>query len=114
MENDAEDRIIRLYSRLLALRRNVPEEIQVHEKYGKEYNDAVDDFENELGTDLDEFRMPLREFKTIVAKKTPTTTSYTKEKYLERAFLLTKLDSLIAYIEVKYLAPEQRNIGFAP
>lgn len=108
---DANEKILRVYTRLDSLKKNLPKPQTIHEKYVREYHSIVDELEKITSSDLAEFKVPDAEIKphsNYIRKEI----RYSRDKYCERSFLLAKLDGLLGYFQIKYLSEEKREIGF--
>ena len=114
----SEDAIIRSYSRLAALKQNIPSDnaIDVVETYIKEYHDILENLSKEIGAPLDEFRVPDKEINHRLTSFSPfeDKSTYSDEKYCEKGLFLSKLDGVLSYFTIKYLSKEKKNIGFKP
>jgi len=113
--------VLRAYSRLVALKANLPESLLTHEKYVKEYHEIVDLLAKEVNTSLEEFKIPHAEIRREVNYTQPDWETgegggytYGPNSYCERSFLLSKLDALLSYFQVKYLSRGEQGIGFNP
>jgi len=110
------DELIRAYSRLKAIKAHLPTFSSIREKYALEYHEVVDKLEKQ-GYRLSEFRVPEKEIKQKVASSNFMTgeVKYSKDKCIDRAYLLMKLDSLLSYFEI-YIeqanTPDRKIIGF--
>ena len=112
MENN-QDVIARAYAMLSALRKNVDQIGAIPERYVRESHNVLDRMESSLGTDLSEFRIPSAEVVPHATSYNTSTgeTHYSEEKYVERAFMLMKLDAVLGYFEI-ITSEEPRRIGF--
>lgn len=111
----ADDKILRLYTRLNSLKENLPVKTTIiSEKYVREYHSIVDDLEKITNSDLIEFKISEAEIKPWLSSYNYITgeKNYTSEKFCDRSFLLVKLDALLGYFQIKYLSQEKRTIGF--
>lgn len=117
---DKTDEIIRSYSRLNSLKKNLSNDkaILVDEKYVLDYHEILSKLSQITSSDLDEFRVPDCELKpTQIGGHYDNETGeidvqYSQERYCEKTFLFSKLDALLQYFSIKYLSEEKRNIGF--
>jgi hypothetical protein len=112
--SDSNDKIIRLYTRLNSLKQNLPKSTTCHEKYVGEYHSIVQELEGATKLDLAEFRIPDGEVKPLLASFNYLSgeKKYTAERFCDKNFLLTKLDALLNYFQIKYLSEPKRTIGF--
>ncbi len=116
MEKD-QHAIMKAYTMLISLRRNVEKLNLVDEKYVREFHAVLDRLQG-MGMEVDEFHIPDSEVKPRVVAihsltfgSTRAGKSYSDEKYVDKAFLLTKLDAIIGYFEI-VTSEEPRRIGF--
>ena len=112
------DKIVRAYSRLIALKQNLPSSYDIHEKYVRDYHEIIDILSEELDISLDEYKIPNNEIKphkTLwpdIPYVQKGGVAYSSDEYCERALLLTKLDALLSYLQMEYLFKEKPDIGF--
>lgn len=119
---DKNDEIIRAYTRLNALRKNLGDDKQylVDEKYILDYHETLNKLSQITGSNLDEFRVPDCELKpTQVGGHYDDETGevdvqYSRERYCEKTFLFSKLDALLQYFSIKYSSEDKRKMGFQP
>lgn len=111
---DVSDKILRLYTRLNSLKQNSPVSINVDEKYVKEYHLIIKELQDSTQSDLAEFLISEGEVAPIVRSFNRRTREkdYSRSRYCERSFLLTKLDALLSYFQIKYLSKEKQEFGF--
>jgi hypothetical protein len=108
-----QDALARAYATLSSLRKNIGEiTTGVRETYVHEFHSVLDKLEN-IGIDVSEFRIPdseiaivVRSFNTLTGVK-----SYSDEKYVDKPFILTKLDAILGYFEIT-MSEKPRSIGF--
>ncbi len=115
------DAIVRVFTRLTALRQNLPEHRLLDESWVREYHGVLDELEA-LGFRLGEFRVAGEHLKTV-QRQTHAATHGTPARYardamvqLERGHLLAKLDAVLSYFEFVTTAnaPEKFPVGFRP
>ena len=119
MSKESQDGIIRAYSILKALRKNLDQIGSIPEKYVNEYHTVIEKLENSIGITLSEFRIPDSELaptRTDIRVIVPGSgdsgrARYSKEKYVARAFMLTKMDAILNYFEI-LTSEKPREIGF--
>ena len=112
MSKESQDGIIRAYSILKALRKNIDQIGSIPEKYVNEYHTVIEKLENSIGITLSEFRIPDSEIQPTPRAFTPGKgTVYSSEKYVSRAFMLTKMDAILDYFEI-ITSEKPRSIGF--
>jgi hypothetical protein len=119
MNNDKNDKIVRLYSRLTSLKANLPTNSNfIKEIYVRDYHDIINNLSTETSHALEEFKVPENEIRPIKTMHrhgdNETETSYSENKYCERALLMSKLDAVLAYFQMRYLSHEKPKIGFTP
>ena len=118
MAENKEDAIIRAYAMLSSLRKNVGQvtEYNVKEMYVHEFHAVLDRVEA-IGVEVSEFRIP----DTVVKPRIMSSSSrggvlerhYSEEKYVERTYLLTKIDAILGYFEI-ITSEKPRKVGFSP
>lgn len=110
------DKILRAYTRLIALKKNLPSGHDIHEKYVKEYHKIINTLSTEANTSLGEFKIPTAEIKPIWTGSNYLTGEnfYSEGNYRERILFLSKLNALLSYFQIKYLSQEKPDIGFTP
>jgi len=93
------DAILRSYSVLISLRKNIPENDEVEEYWVKEYNSAIEKIEISTSKDLSDFKV-----QSDCLQKAPTSFNTIKLKAsfgvgscCERSILIHKLDAVLTY-----------------
>lgn len=111
-----QDKIIRIYSRLSALRQHLPNDYDIHEKYVKEYHEIIGLLEKEIDSLLDEFKIPKSEIKPTITGGNYISgeINYSEDNYCEKSLFLSKLDAILSYFSTGILSAEKRTIGFHP
>lgn len=119
MQEKNQDSLKRAYATLQALQSNINGITTIYgveEKYVSQYHAALDMLEG-IGTDVAQFRIPPSE---VQHRETISTVSYpgelapyTKEKYVTKGLLLTKLDTILMCFNLAH-SDESRRIGFTP
>ncbi len=119
MEENTQDTILRAYTNLMSLRTTLEsiKKEKVEEKYVIEYHIALDKL-NKLGFNISEYYIASSEVKPIVTSirtlsfsNEPAGPKYSKEKYVDKDFLLMKLNSIIGYFEITN-SKQEKHIGF--
>ncbi|HEX9897260.1 MAG TPA: hypothetical protein VGA85_06350 [Dehalococcoidales bacterium] len=119
MIQDNNDKVTRAYATLISLRKNIGEipNIKIPETFVREYHNVLDNLQK-TGVDLIEFRVPDSEVQPVDTAmhiinngKTVSRPIYTKEKYVDKPFLLTKLDAILGYF-ARLTADKPRSMGF--
>lgn len=122
MEENKQDKLARAYAMLSSLRKNIDQMTTlVPEAYVNEFHSVLTKLEG-IGINVCEFRIPDSEVKP----QESTTASmyvegkkiwggekiYSEEKYVDRPFILTKLDAILDYFEI-ITSEKPRKIGFS-
>ncbi|MBI2830704.1 MAG: hypothetical protein HYX79_00405 [Chloroflexi bacterium] len=120
MSKNSQDELVRAYAMLSSLRKNISQmtDRNVPEKYVADFHNVLDRLES-IGIGVSEFRIPASEVKPKVTDVSPVNNhggggghvSYSKEKYVDKYYLLTKLDALLGYIE-SITSEKPKQIGF--
>ena len=112
MGKNSQDELARIYATLSALRKNIDKMPYVEEIYVHEFHNVLDRLKD-IGIDVDEFYIPDFEIQPHLTSINTLsgTRTYTDEKYVKKAYILTKLDAVIGYFEI-IMSPEQKKIGF--
>lgn len=113
MAKNNQDVLARAYATLKSLRTNIAEMTltYVEETYVNEFHIVLTGLQG-IGIDVSEFRIP-----SSVVKPRITSThmgggrSYSDEKYVDKAYILTKLDAILGYFEI-ITSEKPRGIGF--
>jgi hypothetical protein len=116
MANDKQDELARAYAMLSSLRKNVAQIDAVSERYVREFHSALDKLG---GVEIDtyEFRIPYSELQPKITSRSRggngvERISYSKEKYVEKAYLLTKIDAVLGYFKI-ITSEKPRRMGFS-
>ena len=119
MTKNSQDELARAYATLKALRNNIDKmkEYSIPEKYVDEFHSVLGKLEG-VGMETAEFRIPDSLVKPRITASLRGADgrshySYSEEKYVERSFILTKLDAILGYFEI-ITAEKPRKIGFNP
>ena len=112
MTQNSQDAIARVYAMLSSLRKNIDQIGAVPEKYVREFHTMLDRLEG-IGIDVSEFRIPDSEVQpqVTIIRFERGEKSYSKEKYVDRSFILTKLDAILGYFEI-ITSEKPRRMGF--
>lgn len=124
MADNEQDALARAYAMLSSLRKNVGEmtAYSVPETYVSEFHTVLDKLED-IKINTAEFRIPDSKVSPIDVsmpivlsldsgdRLTPP--HYSKEKYVDKSFILTKLDAILGYFEI-ITSEKPRSIGFHP
>jgi hypothetical protein len=105
MTDSTQDTLKRSLAMLSSLRENIDksEQSMIGEEYVTEFHASLETLEA-IGVNVSQFRVPPSVIRPKVWGSDGRTTQYTREKYVQKPFLLTKLDAMIAYAG-KYILP---------
>ena len=123
MAKNQQDELARAYAMLKSLRSNIGQMATnlVPETYFREFHTVLDRLEA-IKIDVSDFRIQDSEVKPKITSL-PTShsrggggggesyVSNSKEKYVERSFILTKLDAILGYFEI-ITSEKPREMGF--
>lgn len=121
MVQNKQDTICRSYSRLTALKANLPTiGWGIEEKFIKEYHYILVALEEAMEMTLGEFRIPDNELQRAMTSHTSSDpyfggeeeTTYTNERYCSRDYVLSKVDALLTYFQILTSPQEKPSIGF--
>lgn len=109
----AGDLILRAFSRLTALRENIPDDTKVPEKWARDFHDIITSLEQAATLGLNEFYVPNSEFGRRASGGNYLTgeTYYMDGLWVERARLLQQIDSLLHYF-TGLSSEQEKRIGF--
>jgi len=119
MTENKQDALARVYATLSSLRKNIGEikEYSVSERYVREFHAVLDRLEG-TGIDVSEFRIPDSELKhhdavasMYVGGERISPYKPSEEKYVDKSFILIKLDAILGYFEIT-MSEKPRQIGF--
>ena len=122
MVENNQDILARAYATLSSLRKNIAETAShnVPEKYVDEFHTVLNKLEG-IGLDIAEFHIPDSGVAPIDVSgpivvsldsgNRLTPPHYSEEKYVDKSFILMKLDAILGYFEI-ILSEKQRKIGF--
>lgn len=116
MKDDDPNKLFKALAKLRGIKANIrTDRHEVQEKYVHEYNDTVSHIASSLQDDLDTFIVPTSEIKPTMLSYIPgKETNYSSDKWCETQLLLTKLDSLISYMEMLLAREEPKKpMGFS-
>ncbi|MCX6764014.1 MAG: hypothetical protein NTZ97_04805 [Candidatus Moranbacteria bacterium] len=109
MENQSQDKLLRLYVRLNALKSNLSKNSSITDNFVREYHLIIDELANLTSLDLNEFKVPMSEVRPYPLGEG----KYTQEIFCNGAVFFSKLDALISYFQIKYLSKDDVKIGFS-
>jgi hypothetical protein len=118
MVKKSQDEIIRAYAMLQSLRKNVdqmPNYSVIEETFVHEFHSTLDRLAN-IGIDVSEFRIPDTLMKSKVTSGHIGADrvghfAYSKEKYVKKSIIMTKLDAILSYFEI-ITSDKPKRIGF--
>jgi len=117
MTKDNQDTLARAYAMLSSLRKNIEQmtTYNVLETYVREFHTVLDRLEG-IGIDVSEFRIPDSEVKPRITGSSVSEgrshKSYSEEKYVDKPYLLTKIDAILGYFEI-ITSEKPKKIGFS-
>ncbi|HJX69641.1 MAG TPA: hypothetical protein VJ441_00945, partial [Dehalococcoidia bacterium] len=123
MTKNNQDTLARAFAMLSSLRENIANmsSNSVPETYVHEFHAELTRLEG-IGIDISQFRIPESEVRPIVIDVSPVNylgvgggggqATYSKEKYVQRPFILTKLDAILKYFEI-ITSEKPKKIGFS-
>lgn len=117
MTKDNQDTLARAYAMLSALRQNISQikDYSVEEKYVNEFHNVLGKLDS-IGIETAEFRVP----DSLVKPKITASWwdeggshhRYSEEKYVERSFILTKIDAVLGYFKI-ITSEKPKKMGFS-
>ena len=113
MTENRQDALVRAYAMLSSLRKNITQIVgNVEETYVREFHAVLDRLKG-IGIDVSEFRIPDSMVNPRVTSFNMFTkeTTYTEEKYVDKPYLLTKIDAILNYFEIT-TSEKPRKIGY--
>ena len=117
MTKNNEDELIRAYTMLSALRENINQitKNDIEETYVREFHTVLDKVEG-IGIEVTEFRIPDSAVQPIIDRPVlnrggEVIKHYSKEIYVDKSFILFKLDAILSYFEF-ITSDKPRKIGF--
>lgn len=121
MTKNNQDELIRACTTLQSLRENIKEmkNPDIEETFVNEFHNALDKLASSTGKDVSDFRIPdskIAPIRTDIPVTYPgeghtTGGTYSKEKYVDKPYLLTKIDSVLKYLEI-ITSEKPKRIGF--
>ena len=117
MATNNQDALARALAMLKSLRKNIEQMTasSVSETYVREFHAVLDRLES-VGINVSEFRIPDSAVQPIIDRPITNVRGevrkhYSKEKYVDKSFMLIKLDAILGYFEIITSEKPQR-IGF--
>ena len=115
MDSTQQEVLQRLYADLVSLQKNLPgsdPEEKIKEEWVNDFHSILKSF-SVLGIEVDSYYISSDRIQPKMTSFNPRTGAmYSKEKYCERAALLSKVDSLLLRIQLKERDLEVELIGF--
>jgi len=105
MNEYQKDEVIKLYLRLKALRKNLPDGSFISERYVREYASIINNLSPWLGgSNISGFLIQELDLKRRVTSINYLTgeKQFSAEKFIEKSLLLSKLDAFCDYLKVKF------------
>jgi len=112
MVKNKQDELIRAYATLKSLRNNIAGMTDVKETYVNAFHTVLIRLQD-IGINTSEFWIPYSEINPRTASINTLTgeTRYTEERYVDKSFILTKLDAILGYFEI-ITSEKPKRIGF--
>ncbi len=112
MSKNSQDELVRAYATLSSLRKNTDQIHDITPIYVNEFHSVLAKLEG-IGITVSEFRIPDSEIKPRPSSINSLTgeVSYTQERYVAKAYFLTKLDAILGYFEI-ITSEKPKRIGF--
>jgi len=117
MAENKQDIFARAFSELSSLRKNIGQMTteRVLEMYVTEYHTVLDKLEG-IKIETSEFRIPDSAVQPRVTASwlegEKSYKSYSEEKYVDKSFILTKIDAILGYFEI-ITSEKPRKIGYS-
>ena len=114
MTKNSQDELARAYATLSSLRKNIDKmaTYDIPEKYVNEFHSVLIRLQS-IGIGVSEFWIPNSEVQPrITASFGDGTRSYTEEKYVDKPYLLTKIDAILSYFEI-ITSEKPKKMGFS-
>jgi len=111
MVKNKQDELIRAYATLKSLRNNIAGMTDVKETYVNAFHTVLIRLQD-IGINTSEFWIPYSEINPRTASINTLTgvKQYTEERYVDKSFILTKLDAILGYFEI-ITAEKPKRIG---
>ena len=118
MEKQQQDALVRAYTALSSLRKNIAQIAHsIPEVYVTEFHKVLERLEH-IGVEVSEFRVPESLVKPMITSAPVANSSgvrgratYSEERYVDKPFILHKLDSILGYFEF-VTSETPKRIGF--
>ena len=117
MTKDNQDTLARAYATLKSLRNNIAEMTTVRDTYVNEFHSVLIRLQS-IGIGVSEFWIPnsevapiVQSIQTLTFDNRPSGPTYSEEKYVDKPYILTKIDAILGYFEI-ITAEKPRRIGF--
>ena len=120
MAENKQDALARAYATLKSLRTNIAEMTDAKETYVNEFHTVLIRLQD-IGINVSEFWILDSEVKPKVTSVSPVNyiggggggghVIYSKEKYVDKSYLLFKIDAILGYFEI-ITAEKPKRIGF--
>jgi hypothetical protein len=119
MAENNSDLFARAFATLTSLRANIDRMpgVNIPEIYVSEFHTVLDKLAG-IALDIADFRIPNSEVRprvtsinTLTFHQLKQSRTYSEEKYVDKPFILTKIDAILGYFELT-MSDKPRNIGF--
>lgn len=115
MAEEKQDVFKRAYEKLSSLQKNISQmTVGITETYVREFHRTLDRLQG-IGIDVSEFRIPDSEVQPRVTMSHFASGgakhSYSKEKYVDKSFILIQLDAILAYLD-RITAKKPNKMGY--
>jgi len=118
MAEDTKDTLARAYATLKSLRNNIAEMNAVTEIYVSEFHTVLTRLQG-TGINVSEFWIPDSEIaprvtviRTLTFADSPKSRAdYSREKYVDKSFILMKIDTVLGYFEI-ITSEKPKKMGF--
>jgi len=118
MVKNKQDELVRAYTMLTSLRKNIDRMTtnSILETYAREFHTVLDKLEG-VGINVAEYRIPDSEVQPIIVGPRTKRSGeveivrYSKEKYVEKSFILMRLDAVLGYFEI-ITSEKPRKMGY--
>ena len=92
------NKLFAAYARLTALKSNLPNHAEVHEKYVQDFHSFVDWLRDLSGFDLESLRIPSSDYRAGES-------GISGDHYCERQVLTLKIDALLSWFHLQFSPP---------
>ncbi len=113
MDSEKSSNLLKAFALLNALQKNLPDGSSIRETFVEEFHKALDCIQR-AGFEVDEFRIPADKVTPTLYTDTDkgTVKALSREKFIDRAFLLTRMDYVLGFFSLAMQDPPAK-IGFS-